>query len=489
MFDVVIVGGGLCGLALARHLQGWAGAVALYEARDRLGGRVLSMPSRDGAQRFDLGPSWYWPRWQPLITQLIEELELASFEQYDQGAVLSQRESGKAPTVAPSGSLHDGARRLVDGMASLTDRLARELPADTIQLAHTLTAVCDRVDHVELQFEREGKQQRVCARVVVLAIPPRLLSESVRFEPALDAPLRARMQGVPTRMAAQAKAVVCYEQAAWRSAGRSGSAFVQHEQAVLAETYDACDPRGAAALAGFSALSPARRREYHVGHPLLIKNQLSQLFGESLRERELLTQDWADEPFTCTAADEADLERELSQHEYGDAALLAPLWQQRLYLSGSETASHGGGYLEGALDAALRVAGELASISAARRASTRASDALAQVAQACTDVLTLTEGLAMEDFLRSRLTRPEVRRKTLHIASQLARLGSDERAALPELDWAAWDKLPGLIANGGALEEDALCVALETLIPVTLTWLRLHGGRPAPAAPAQASAR
>ena len=47
----------------------------LYEARERLGGRILSQPTQAGG-RVDLGPTWFWPETQPSITRLIEDLGL-----------------------------------------------------------------------------------------------------------------------------------------------------------------------------------------------------------------------------------------------------------------------------------------------------------------------------------------------------------------------------------------------------------------------------
>ena len=60
---VLIIGGGLAGLTAARLLHHAGIGFQLLEARDRLGGRILSTDasgevSDDG---FDLGPSWFWP--------------------------------------------------------------------------------------------------------------------------------------------------------------------------------------------------------------------------------------------------------------------------------------------------------------------------------------------------------------------------------------------------------------------------------------------
>ncbi|HOX69981.1 MAG TPA: NAD(P)/FAD-dependent oxidoreductase, partial [Burkholderiaceae bacterium] len=68
MLDVAIIGGGLCGLALAHSLQARGSDWRLYEARERLGGRVLTAKASDGTP-VDLGPTWFWPDSQPAITR------------------------------------------------------------------------------------------------------------------------------------------------------------------------------------------------------------------------------------------------------------------------------------------------------------------------------------------------------------------------------------------------------------------------------------
>jgi monoamine oxidase len=46
--DVAVVGAGFAGLAAARALSAAGASVAVLEARDRVGGRVLNEPLGDG---------------------------------------------------------------------------------------------------------------------------------------------------------------------------------------------------------------------------------------------------------------------------------------------------------------------------------------------------------------------------------------------------------------------------------------------------------
>jgi hypothetical protein len=89
--ETLIVGGGLCGLHTASELTKRGADFMLLEARDRLGGRILSRMfggSSGEHERpgFDLGPAWFWPG-QALMESLIDELGLSSqiFTQYASG--------------------------------------------------------------------------------------------------------------------------------------------------------------------------------------------------------------------------------------------------------------------------------------------------------------------------------------------------------------------------------------------------------------------
>ncbi len=354
MLDTAIVGGGLCGVALARNLFRQGRAVALFEARERLGGRILSVAQVASGGVIDLGPTWFWPDTQPLMTSLVAELGLASNPQHDDGSSLHLSDPDKAPERIDGRKLHEGARRLPGGMAQLIDVMAKELPSGFLYFNHVLTEVSDRTDHVVLTFADGDDIVEVEARHVVLAVPPRLLEQGVRFTPVLDETTHEAMRGTATWMAAQAKVVFPYARAFWREAGQSGNAFVTHEQAVIGEIFDACDGDGShAALGGFLALSPELRTSFSVGLPLLMTSQMVQVFGAVLEPAEQHYQDWANEPFTCSGLDRTSPGNE--HVAVANPMLRRPQWDGRLHLAGSETAASGAGYLEGALEAARRV--------------------------------------------------------------------------------------------------------------------------------------
>jgi monoamine oxidase len=76
----------------------------LLEARDSLGGRIASFTASghaataDAIDRFDLGPTWLWPGYQRELQQLINDLGLEQFEQFETGDILVERSSDEPPT-------------------------------------------------------------------------------------------------------------------------------------------------------------------------------------------------------------------------------------------------------------------------------------------------------------------------------------------------------------------------------------------------------
>lgn len=354
MLDVAIVGGGVCGLALARGLARPGVSFALFEARGRLGGRVLSVENPTSGQLLDLGPTWFWPKTQLAIAGLVAELGLDSFDQHDPGTALYLTAPNAAPLMRAAPEIHAGARRLAGGMAALVEALAATLPAGSLHMGYRLLAARDEGDHVALDFEVEGNGVVIAARRAVLAIPPRLLAERITFAPPLPAALFDAMGATPTWMAASAKAVTGFETPpVWRVFGQSGNAFVTHEMAILGEVFDACDAGGErAALGGFFALAPELRDRFRESLPMLAANQFAQLFGKSMEAGALHLQDWAAEPFTCANADRG----ETGAHPDFDAPILrAPVWNGKLHFGASETAHQSAGYVDGALQAAARI--------------------------------------------------------------------------------------------------------------------------------------
>ncbi|EJC79314.1 monoamine oxidase [Rhizobium leguminosarum bv. trifolii WSM2297] len=357
---VAVVGGGLAGLYAARALYASGIDVIVLEARDRLGGRILTadeagMAAEDG---FDLGPSWYWPQMQPPMETLIGELGLHSFAQNSEGAVVFERMSRETPQRYLPAMQEQQSMRLSGGTASVVRALAREIPVDRIHLDATVTAMALSDAGIELTVKRsQGSIGILQAEQVVAALPPRLLEATVSFSPEQDSATAARWRDTATWMAPHAKFFAIYDEPFWRTAGLSGTA--QSMVGPLVEIHDATTASGKAALFGFPGVGADQRAA--LGEEMLKQAclaQLSRLFGSgALAPRAVLLKDWAADPLTATAADRVGGGHPLP----GSSQWVSGLWKDRLILAGSETSPFEPGYLAGAVVAAGRAVADILS--------------------------------------------------------------------------------------------------------------------------------
>jgi uncharacterized protein with HEPN domain len=89
-------------------------------------------------------------------------------------------------------------------------------------------------------------------------------------------------------------------------------------------------------------------------------------------------------------------------------------------------------------------------------------------------VLILTEGLQRAELPSSRLTRAEVQRQLQCLADTLADAPDALRHRMPELDWAGWRATRLALPVPGAQQDDALWFAVQSLVPATLSRLRVY---------------
>jgi monoamine oxidase len=359
--DVAIVGGGLSGLYTAVLLQQRGYSTAVLEARDRLGGRILSrsIGRDDGAVaddgRYDLGPAWLWPDLNPRMHRLVAELGLTVYPQATDGAVLIER-SPSLPVhrVAAGYQSEPRSMRIRGGVHSVIEGLVRHLPSTAVRCAATVKRIEDDppTRSIRLTVQGPNGSAEVRAQRVVLALPPRLIAATLAVDPPLPSAHSARLAAIPTWMAGHAKFMAVYARPFWREQGLSATAM--SAVGPLAEIHDASVPEGAPALFGFLGL-PATERATLTPGALESRclEQLSRLFGsQAAYPSATFLMDWAREPYTATSADAVPPN---GHPRYGSIPALGGVWADRLHLAGTELAPEFGGYLEGALEAAAAV--------------------------------------------------------------------------------------------------------------------------------------
>ncbi|MEP5729491.1 MAG: FAD-dependent oxidoreductase [Sulfitobacter sp.] len=340
---VLIIGGGLSGLALAEALELKGHDYLLVEARARFGGRIKT--EHHGAGYFDMGPAWFWPA-QPRIAAMIKRLGLEKFDQFATGDLIFENERGQMQRGRGFSSMQ-GSWRLKGGLGALTQHLADHLPeqrkmlnAVVTSLTRTATGICATLENGDI----------LKADLAILSLPPRVAG-NITFDPPLASETHASMQDTSTWMAGQAKAIAVYDTPFWRHNGLSGDA--QSRLGPMVEIHDASPAEGGPfALFGFIGVPPqARENEQALRHHILA--QLIRLFGQAAANpTHLFLKDWAFDTFTSTESDKTPL---YAHPTYGLPKSMSELWGNALHFSGTEVAPEFGGYLEGALEAAENV--------------------------------------------------------------------------------------------------------------------------------------
>ena len=357
---VAIVGGGLSGLLAALLLeQQGVPDVVLLEARSTFGGRILSVdaaghtvnPLTPGTDRFDLGPSWFWPDYHPQLGDVVKSLGLECFEQFEVGDMVVERALQAPPQRMRGYTSSPTSMRMVGGTGALIAAICRRLDPARLFPDHVVKGLRKLGDGVELVSQRTaGELTRWQVAHVLLALPPRLAAQ-LAFTPPLPPELALRWQATATWMAPQAKYVAVYERPFWRDVGLSGAARSAH--GPMAEIHDASMPGGHAALFGFLGVPAAVRGP--VGGDALrahCRAQLRRLFGDQAGTPVAdALKDWATDPLTATPQDQMasghHVEAPPHSAENGD-------WAGVLDGIASEWSPQFPGYLAGAADAAVR---------------------------------------------------------------------------------------------------------------------------------------
>jgi monoamine oxidase len=162
MSDVIVIGAGIAGLAAARTLAEAGQRVALIEARDRAGGRIVTVPAADGGLPVELGAEFIHGL-PPELIDLVEEAGLTRFEL--EGDSRCVRAHQALSPCAPQREVDQLFDELGHMNLDMPDRTfseflgERNLRADAVALATNYVEGFNAADASRISVQSLAKQQ------------------------------------------------------------------------------------------------------------------------------------------------------------------------------------------------------------------------------------------------------------------------------------------------------------------------------------------
>ena len=398
--DVAVIGAGAAGIAAARRLVERGLSVIVLEARERVGGRAVTVATDSGVS-VDLGCEWLHSADRNPLTRLAREHELQVIERLPSwgrlrrvhadaatqaqwhdasqefhrrvAAAAAAADDRPAATLLPPGSrwnallsaistwangveldrlsVQDYARyadsginwRIAEGYGTLFVRLAAGLPI------HLATPV-RHIDSTGKAVGIETPRGRIRARAAILTVSTSVLAaEAIRFTPKLPPATLAAAHGLPLGLANKLFLGLA---GAAEDLPADGFVFGAIDR-VATGSYN-LRSRGQAIVAGYFGGTLARELEAAGPEAMaaFARDELAGIFGNAIRPRLslLASSAWAGDPFACGSYSFA-----LPGHA-GDRAVLAAPLDARLHLAGEACSPHDFSTAHGAFLSGLEAA-------------------------------------------------------------------------------------------------------------------------------------
>jgi len=346
--DVIIVGAGLTGLALARSLSQQGKEFTVLEARDRIGGRINTIETESGAL-VEMGATWFFPPFKNLF-KLLKEIKVELTEQYLKGYTMYESDGDSPPRKSYSTGEDDDMFRIKGGTTKLVETLYNSVDKSKVKLGEKVTHIKVASDGIEVISN--GQTYR--SKRVVTTIPPQLLAYSVHFSPPLSDGILTVLKETHTWMGDSVKGAVTYATPFWKEDNLSGALY--SDSGPFVQMYDQTTSDGKhAALVGFvddsiAHLPLEERRDSIIA-------QLVRVFGEQAADYlEYEDTIWFKEKLTMGGPDHGTAPKVGQHKNNGHRVYQQPLLEGRLIIGGTETSPQAGGYMEGAVNSAKHIA-------------------------------------------------------------------------------------------------------------------------------------
>ena len=340
MQDVIVIGGGLSGLTIAYQLKKRGLAVKVLEAQHRLGGRIETIYGKQNTP-MEMGATWFSAAHKNLLA-LLAELNIGHFEQHTEGVALFETMSFEPPQQYFVPAKSQAAFRIKAGTSSMIAALQDGIGNQELVLNTRVTEITDEGEQIRIT---DSLQNNFLCKLVIVALPPKLLVETILFSPAIPQQLQAVMRQTQTWMSGSAKFAVEYKKAFWKDKGFSGSVFSQ--SGLATEMYDHTNVEETKfALKGF--LNGTANHYTFEERKQKVITQLTHYFGEEALDYVSYNDKvWNDSYI------QAGEESFLPPHANNGHAVFGERYMgYKLLFAGTETSAPFGGYMEGAILAA-----------------------------------------------------------------------------------------------------------------------------------------
>ncbi len=346
--NIVIIGAGLTGLTLAYLLKKRSIKALILEASNTIGGRIQTIEGLNNTI-IEMGATWFGNQHTQLLN-LLKDLDIEYFNQYTEGVSLFETTSFTPPQKFEIPSSEEPSYRIIGGTSKLINVLVNKLDKDQIQLNTKIV----KIEESNKNLIVSDKNNKIyTANKVISTIPPNLLINTVRFSPKFSAEEINIFKQTHTWMGESIKFAVEYSQAFWKEKGYSGAIF-SHVN-IIQEQYDHSGFNNKTfALKGFLNNSSANMTKEQRKKKVI--TQLINLFGQEASDYlHYCEKLWHLAEYTYYP-----YKKYIQPHQNnGDFIFQKSFMKNKLFISGSETSTIYGGYMDGAVNAAIYISSKV----------------------------------------------------------------------------------------------------------------------------------
>jgi len=288
--DVIIIGGGLTGLSIAYFLRDKQIGFKIIEARNRLGGRILTS-YKNGNAPLEKGATWLGRKHKSLVS-LLQELNLKTFKQELGHTAIYEPISTSPHQIVQLPPNNDPSFRIVVGTSVLINTLAGFIKPEQIHTGQMVTNIKDVADGLIVKTDKLTFK----SKIVISTLPPNLFTSTINIDPILPPAFTTIAQNTHTWMGESIKIGLRFTRPFWRVQNSSGT--IVSNVGPIPEMYDHSNFEGSSfALKGF--LNGSYYSVSKEERKTLVLNQLRKYYGKEVDQfsayEELV---WRKEKFT-----------------------------------------------------------------------------------------------------------------------------------------------------------------------------------------------